>query len=371
MIAEIIFFVCLGLLVQVYILYPWTMKFLSLFKKTPRQPSAATPLQEGRKISIIISAHNEENIIEEKIKNTLELDYPNFEILIGDDGSTDKTAEIIAKYEAVRLIKNERNEGKAATMNKLCSVAAGEIFLFTDANTMIEKSALKHLVNEFADEKVGCVCGQLVLNAENFDLSKGESKYWKGESKLKMLESNFGAVMGSNGALYAIRSNLYSQLPTDKTVMDDFYITVKILMKNYLCVFNKNAIAFENTSASKYGEFNRKVRIGRANFNFLFAFVPLLNPLHPMRAYIFLSHKLLRWLSPFLLIAVFACSAVLYYEHIFYRAFFAFELLFFAFAILYVKIARYFLSMNFALLLGFFKSFFKEKSGAWKKEARN
>jgi len=360
----IIFWICIGLLAQVYILYPWTLRL----KKSRK---SFNPENHGSDnvVSIIIAAHNEESIIAEKIKNTLALNHPNMEILIGDDGSTDKTAEIVAQYSNVRLIKKEKNEGKAAMLNDLCKVAKGEIFLFSDANTMLESSALENMLAMFADEKVGCVCGNLSLKDNSG--TNLESVYWKGESKLKKLESNFGAVMGSNGALYAIRAELYSELPTHKTVMDDFYITAKIMLKNYLCVFCENALAFENTSTSAYIEFKRKVRIGRANFNFLLTFLPMLNPLHPMRAYMFLSHKLLRWLSPFLLLSVFACSILLIHEHIFYKAFLAAELLFVLAALSGVRICNYFLSMNFALFLGFCKSLFKEKSGAWERVERS
>ncbi|MDR3002373.1 MAG: glycosyltransferase family 2 protein [Fibromonadaceae bacterium] len=368
-VVEIIFLLCLILLAQVYILYPLSLRFFSLFKPTP--PSA--PFSGGEFVSIIVAAYNEEKVIEEKIRNTLALDYPKdkVEILIGDDGSSDRTAEIAAKFDEVRLIKKERNEGKSAMLNDLCAAAKGELFLFSDANTMLDNSALKYLAAEFANKRVGCVCGQLSLKDESGSgLSKMESVYWKSESNLKALESNFGAVMGSNGALYAIRSELYPKLPTHKTVMDDFYVTAKILMKNYLCIFCKEALAFENTSASKYGEFKRKTRIGRANFNFLFSFLPLLNPLHPMKAYMFLSHKLLRWLSPFLLLAVFLCSVFLMQEHVFYKAFFALELLFVLAALLGVRVCNYFLSMNFALFWGFCKSFFREKGGAWERVER-
>jgi len=365
-----IFWLTLILLTQVYILYPITLRLFSLFsKKSVKSKKTENP----NLVSIIISAHNEEEIIEQKILNTLALDYPKdkMEIWIGDDGSTDKTAEIAQKFSDVHLYRKEKNEGKAAMLNDLCKKAKGDFFLFSDANTMIEKNALKNLISEFTDNKIGCVCGQLALKDESgSSLSKTESVYWKGETKLKMLESCFGAVMGSNGALYAIRAELYPTLPTHKTIMDDFYITAKILMNNHSCVFCENALAFENTSISKYGEFNRKVRIGRANFNFLFTFFPLLSPLRPMRAYMFLSHKLLRWLSPFLLLALFASSILLIEAHIFYKAFLSIELLFAIAALLGVRVCNYFLSMNFALLLGFCKSFFKESGGAWKRVER-
>jgi len=373
---EIVFFISLALLAQVYVFYPLSLRFFSLFTKKSKHPENLDNrgYRGPDNISIIISAHNEEAVIEEKIKDTLALDWPKdkMEILIGDDGSTDRTAEIVAKFSEVRLVKKERNEGKAAMLNDLRKVAKGEIFLFSDANSMLKSDALKNLAAEFADEKVGCVCGQLVLkNGGEFSLSKVEEVYWKSESSLKELEGRFKAVMGSNGALYAIRSELFSELPTHKTVMDDFYITAKILMKNYSCVFCKNAHAYEHTSTIEYGEFKRKVRIGRANFNFFFTYLPLLSPLHPMKAYMFLSHKLLRWFSPFLLLAVFLSGIFLAYTgHIIFKAFFALELLFILAALLGLRVCNYFLSMNFAIFLGFCKSFFKEKGGGWERVER-
>jgi len=368
-----IFWLSLILLMQVYILYPLTLRLFSRFSKKPEK--LKNPEQYN--VSILISAYNEEDIIEDKIMNTMSLEYPKdkVEIWIGDDGSTDKTSKIVQKYsdafDEINLFKKEKNEGKAAMLNDLSKVAKGEIFLFSDANTMLEENALKNLMSELTDYNIGCICGQLILKDDSDSaLSKVESLYWKGESKLKMLESRFGAVMGSNGALYAIRADLYPELPTHKTVMDDFYITAKILMENYSCIFCEDALAFENTSVSEHGEFNRKVRIGRANFNFLWTFLPLLNPLKPMKAYMFLSHKLLRWLSPFLLLALFASSILLMDGHIFYKAFLILELLFIIASLSGVKVCNYFFVMNFALLLGFFKSFFKERSGAWKRVER-
>ncbi len=373
---ELIFWLCLASLIQVYVLFPWTLRFFWLFKKLFKKRSKRKARNDGDEkfVSIIISAYNEEAIIEEKIRNTLALDYPRdkMEILIGDDGSTDITAEIAALFDEVHLIRKEHNEGKASMLNDLCEVAKGEIFLFSDANSMLEKSALRNLVAEFADEKVGCVCGNLLLKDKSGSkLGKAESLYWKDESKLKMLEGKFGAVMGSNGALYAIRSKLYSVLPIHKTVMDDFYITAKILMADFSCVYCEKALASEKTSLEKYGEFKRKVRIGRANFNFLSNYLPLLNPLRPMKAYIFLSHKLLRWLSPFLLLALFLCSLLLIPEDIFYKAFFTIEFVFVAAAFWGISTYNYFLSMNLALFLGFCKSFLKEENGAWEREERS
>lgn len=370
--VEPVFWLSIVLLTHVYVLYPWTLRFFLLFKKRLKPGRRSSGNEKF--VSIIISAYNEETVIEEKIRNTVALDYPKdkMEILIGDDGSSDITAEIAVLFDEVRLVRKEYNEGKASMLNDLREMAKGEILLFSDANTMLDKLALKNIMAEFADEKVGCVCGNLLLKDESGSkLGKIESLYWEGESRLKMLEGKFGSVMGSNGALYAIRSELYSVLPVHKTVMDDFYITAKILMEDYSCVYCEKALAFETTSMAKYGEFKRKVRISRANFNFLSDYLPLLNPLHPVKAYMFLSHKLLRWLGPFLLLAIFLCSILLIPKSTFYKAIFTFELVFIAASFWGLRTYNYFLSMNLALFLGFCKSFFKEKGGAWKREERS
>jgi len=374
---EFTFWLCIALLAHIYFLYPWTLRIFAFFRKrfgngNSEVESGELRVESGVKsVSIIIAAHNEEAVIEAKINNTLELNYPQMEILIGDDGSTDKTAEIVAKFPEVRLIRHGTNDGKAAMLNYLFQEATGEILVFSDANTMLDSSALENLVAKFADESVGCVCGKLSLIDESgYELSETESIYWSIESNVKHLESCFGAVMGSNGALYAIRASLYPGLPTHKTVMDDFYITVKILMKNYLCVFCENALAFETTSTSKFGEFKRKIRIGRANFNFLSEYLPLLSFRTPMKAYIFLSHKLLRWFSPFFLLILFFSSTLLLQNHVFYKLFLTAELMFTVTAFLGVKVSNYFLSMNLALLIGFCKLFKKEKSGAWERVER-
>ena len=374
-ISKIIFFASCFCLIHCYLIFPLTLPFLSeIFKRKKSLKKEPLP-----KVSILISAYNEESIIEKKIQNLLEIDYPKelLEILIGDDGSKDKTCEIVERYakDGIRLIRAKKNAGKAAMLNQLESFATGSVLLLCDANTMLFPNVVRELVAAFEDKKIGCACGHLILSdSSGTTLGKGESAYWDLESEIKKFEGILDRLIGGNGALYAIRKELYSKLPTKKSVMDDFFIAVKILQKGFFCTFVPFAIGSEMTSSDSEGEYRRKVRIGRANFNFLFSYLPLLNPFRPLTAYLFFSHKFLRWFSPHLIILSFVSLFVLLYtKNGFYITLFSLFLLFLILG--FTKIipqAYYFLSMNLALLKGFFLSFFSsEKGGGWVREARS
>ena len=371
---QISFWVLLILFVHCYVLFPITLPFVSeIFKRkeTENKADCDTP-----KVSILISAYNEEAVIERKIQNLLELDYPKdkLEILIGDDGSTDKTVEIVERYkdQGITLVKAPQNAGKAAMLNRLEKKASGEILLFCDANTMLFPNVVRKLTDPFKDKKIGCACGHLILTDKSgTELGRGESAYWDLESEIKKFEGMMDLLIGGNGALYAIRKELYTDLPTKKSVMDDFFVTTKILQKGYYCTFISSAIGAEQTSKETIGEYRRKVRIGRANFNYLLSYLPLLNPFRPLRCYLFFSPKILRWFSPHIFILLFLVNIPLAWYFSLYRI--SLGILFGFLLVGVFKIipgAYYFLSMNMAMLKGFFLSFGKEKSGGWTREAR-
>ena len=356
-------------------IFPVTLPFVSeLFKRRRRDIIENFELPN---VSLLISAFNEEAVIERKIQNILEIDYPKekLEVLIGDDGSADRTAEFVARYadKGITLVKAPQNAGKAAMLNRLQKIAKGEILVFCDANTMFFPNVVRKLVAPFEDRKIGCVCGHLILSDKSGSmLGQGESSYWDLESEIKKFEGILDRLIGGNGALYAIRKNLYTELPVKKSVMDDFFITTKILEKGYFCTFVASAIGTEQTSKESSGEFRRKVRIGRANFNYLWSYLPLLNPFRPLLAYLFFSHKILRWFSPHIVILLFIINALLLPTGLVYQVSFAFLLL--ALLVCVTKIvpsAYYFMTMNVALLKGFFLSFGREKSGGWAREARS
>ena len=373
--VQVCFWVLLFLVVHCYLLFPMTLPFVSeIFRRRKNLERGDAELPT---VSILISAFNEEAVIERKIQNILELDYPKdkLEVLIGDDGSADKTAEIIARYadQGITLVKAPKNAGKAAMLNRLNKIAKNDILLFCDANTMFFPNVVRKLVVPFQDEKIGCACGHLILSDKSGSaLGRGESSYWDLESEIKKFEGVLDMLIGGNGALYAIRRKLYTELPVKKSVMDDFFVTTKVLEQGYYCTFVTSAIGTEQTSKESSGEFRRKVRIGRANFNFLFSYLPLLNPLHPLLAYLFFSHKILRWFSPHLMILLFVSNALLITSGLVYQISFGLMVV-----ILLVSLTKlvpsgyYFMLMNFAMLKGFFMAFKREKSGGWAREARS
>jgi len=372
---QVAFWALVFLLFLCYCLFPLTLPFVSeLFKRRHRDMVEGDELPM---VSLLISAFNEEAVIERKIRNILEIDYPKekLEVLIGDDGSADSTAEIVARFadQGITLVKAPKNAGKAAMLNRLEKIAQGEILVFCDANTMFFPNVIRKLVAPFRDRKIGCVCGHLILSDKSGSvLGRGESSYWDLESEIKKFEGILDRLIGGNGALYAIRKELYTELPVKKSVMDDFFITTKILQKGYYSTFVPSAIGTEQTSKEGEGEYRRKVRIGRANFNYLFSYLPLLNPFRPLLAYLFFSHKILRWFSPHIMILLFIINALLLMQARIYQATFVFMVI--ALIVCLTKIipsAYYFASMNMALLKGFFLSFRREKSGGWSREARS
>ena len=372
---QVAYWVLLFLVVHCYILFPITLPFISeIFK---RHSHANNESPELPKVSILISAYNEEAVIERKIQNLLELDYPRekLEILIGDDGSADKTTEIVARYtdNGITLVKAPHNAGKAAMLNRLYRHATGEILLFCDANTMLFPNVIRKLTDPFKDKKIGCACGHLILTDKSgSELGRGESAYWDLESEIKKFEGMMDLLIGGNGALYAIRKELYTDLPVKKSVMDDFFVTTKILQKGYYSTFISSAIGTEQTSKETAGEYRRKVRIGRANFNYLLSYISLLNPLRPLRSYLFFSHKILRWFSPHIMILLFLVNIPLAFYYNSYRISIGILILLLLIGLLkIIPGAYYFLSMNMAMLKGFFLSFGKEKSGGWAREARS
>jgi cellulose synthase/poly-beta-1,6-N-acetylglucosamine synthase-like glycosyltransferase len=384
---ELVFVLSGFLLLHTYVLFNVSLPILvELLKglRRKREPLAQLPT-----VSLVISAFNEEDILEQKIQNCLQLDYPKdkLQILIGSDGSKDNTAAILRKY-SDRITPHivEKNRGKAAMLNDLCAMAQGDVLLFSDANTFFFPNVVRKIVQPFADPKLGCVCGHLILtDSGGSALGIGESTYWNIESEIKKFEGMLDIVVGANGALYAIRKALYKPIPVHKSIMDDFYVTVQVLLQGYGSTYLTSALGTEQTSKYGSGEFKRKIRIGRANFNFLFHYLKMLNPAHPLLAYFFFSHKLVRWFSPQLLLLFLCSNVVLLFQSVglvFYLciATLVGQLGFYglaAIAYLFPKVKiplsgspYYFISMNVALLLGFFKSFLPESGGGWQRIER-
>jgi cellulose synthase/poly-beta-1,6-N-acetylglucosamine synthase-like glycosyltransferase len=262
--------------------------------------------------------------------------------------------------------------------------AHGDILVFCDANTMLLRNALQKLLAHFEDPSVGCVCGRLILHdAGHSALGIGESIYWNLESEIKKLEGKLGIVIGANGGIYAIRRELFERIPVDKTVMDDFFVTTRVLKAGKAAIYEPQAIGSEETSLETYGEFHRKVRISQANFNLLSKYAPLLNPFRGLVAYGFFSHKFLRWIAPVLMMVLLVSNAILLAKGapFFYATFAAQVLLYSVAGLGYARngktrksklllIPFYFVSMNLALLIGMFRAMFKSEGGMWRRIER-
>ncbi len=291
-----------------YVLYPLLLMFgASFIRKKGVAPSEHMPL-----VSLVVAAHNEEAVIEEKIRNTASMDYPKdlLEFLIGSDGSTDRTDEICKRHREVNFERIEPRGGKANILNTLISKARGEIIVLSDANTIIESSALKMMMRHFEDPSVGGVCGRLVLVSDPQKLQDTERAYWRYESRIKELESQLYSTIGANGGIYAIRKALFVPLPPD-TIIDDFVISMNLLQVGSRLVFEPAAIAREEVSKSFKDEFWRKVRIGAGNLQALLRQANFISRASVFVAFAYLSHKVIRWLAPFLLVAVWLCSFAL------------------------------------------------------------
>lgn len=292
------------ILIYTYIIYPLTMALIGLRSRA----DLVRPLQLPS-ASLVIPAHNEEDLIEEKIKNSLALNYPDLEIIVASDGSTDRTAELSMAFEGVRFLEFERRRGKASVLTDAVQASRGEVLCFCDANVMLHQDALWRMVVHFVDEEVGGVTGDVRLQSAVSSFGFGESLYYRLERSIQMGESNLGAVIGVDGGMYVIRRELFGELPAD-TVLDDFSISMNVLRSGKKLLYEPTAIADENATELAMDEYRRRVRIGIGAAQFLARGVfPLWT--QPRRLLMFASHKLLRWISPWLVLALFIAAIAL------------------------------------------------------------
>lgn len=384
-IFEIFFWMGIVALIYAYLGYP--LFLLSLNKLFYSKPlSDKKTIIRWPTVSILIAAYNEEKVINGRIQNCLEVDYPAglLDIWIASDGSSDNTNEIVKSYakkdKKIHLLEFPRT-GKSRVLNKAISYVKSEIVVFSDANTEFESAALKNLISHFFDPDIGCVCGRLVYrNPDGIISGKGESLYWRFETVLKKIESKLGYVAGANGAIYAIRRELFKPLPP-KTINDDFMTSMQIVKKGFKCIYEENAIAYENVALTMKSEFNRHVRDSAGHYIAVCHLLGLLNPFLGVRSFIYWSHRMLRWLAPFMLIFLFFSNIILL-NNIFYKNLLFLQVGFYLLSVIglvsiksirlpfFVYVPFYFCNLNLALLLGFFKAFTGKQKTTWERTER-
>jgi len=377
------FGLCAAVVAFAYVGYPVLVWLLSrCFGRDPAPPAVESA--DLPAVSLLIAAHNEEEGIEERVRNALALRYPpdKLEIVIASDGSTDATDEIVRRYadRGVRLFAFPVNRGKAAVLNDSIQRLRGEIVVLSDANTRMNPDAVRQLAAWFADPAVGVVCGKLILN----DPATGRNAdglYWKYETFLKECESRLGALLGCNGANYAIRRSVFPTVPAG-TIIDDFVIPLQARRQTGCRVqFDAEAVAWEDTPPDLSCEFRRRSRIGAGGFQTIARLWPLLSPAHGWISLTLLGHKVFRWFTPFCLIGLLVLNVVLLrvpgFEYLLagQAAFYATAAAA-AFlparprALRPLRLTTMFATMNLALLVGFFRWATGVQRGTWERTAR-
>ncbi len=326
-----VFWLAAGLVAYTYLGYACWLRLRMLWRIRPVQRGSSTPL-----VSIAMVVRNEEKILEAKLQNLLGLDYPadQCQIVVVSDGSTDRTEEILrahARDSRVHIVLNQLGQGKASGLNDAMDLAAAEIVVFTDARQLIDRGAVRLLVENFADPDVGCASGELMLgDATTGESSQGLGLYWRIEKQVRKLESASGSVVGATGALYAVRRELLTRVPPG-TILDDVYLPMQVVRQRKRVILDERARAWDHPHQGTGREFSRKVRTLSGNYQLLQLAPWLLSGSNPIR-FEFVSHKLLRLAVPFALAAMLAATLVL--TGAFYRGMLILQLVFYALSVL-------------------------------------
>jgi len=292
-------------LAHAFVIYPGLLLPLArLLRKSIRHDESYLPA-----VTLLIVAYNEAAVIEAKLLNSLSLDYPpdRLRIVVASDGSIDGTNEIVAAYAGrrVELLAFPENRGKTAALNDAMRGIDSEIVLFSDANVIYDGSAVRKLVRNFADPRVGAVSGKVVLCSENLSYSLGERAYYGIEHAIQRCEGALGALIGTDGAMYAIRRSLFCA-PSADTILDDLVIALGIARTGYLVLHEQEALGFEENLLEFPREFRRKARIIAGGYQCLLRGTVLPRWSQPLLMFCFLSHKVLRWGSGLLILALLA-----------------------------------------------------------------
>jgi len=300
---EVLFWFSFGMLCYIFVGYPVVL--LALCAVVPAKKVKKEPIRP--RVSLIISCYNEAQIIEEKINNSLALDYPKdiLQIVVVSDASSDSTDDIVTRYaeDGVILLRQEERLGKTTGLNSAVEMVDSDVIVFSDANAMYQEDAISKLVENFADETVGYVVGYAKYTDGSISSSaKNETAYWNYEGFVKKWESRLHSVVGGDGAIYAIRRGLYT--PLLATDINDFVNPLQIICKGYRGIYEPGAVCFEETAGSFLKEINRKKRIVNRSFAGLLRVRAVMNPfVTGLFSWQVISHKLLRWFTPLFLFA--------------------------------------------------------------------
>jgi cellulose synthase/poly-beta-1,6-N-acetylglucosamine synthase-like glycosyltransferase len=382
-----IFWCCAGLLLHSYMLYPLLLWIFARGKTLPND--IYENAEQFPTVSILLSVHNEAQVIGQKLRSTLETSFPlsKLEFLIGSDASSDQTDAIIQRVAVsnanVKLIRFENRSGKIAVMNQLAERASGEILLLTDANVFFTRDTISELVKHFKRSDLAVVAGNIRPPAQSsIGIAEQESAYQLFENHIKYREGVlWGATMGAFGGCYAVRKEFFTPTPS-RFIVDDFYITLAALQKGGKAIMEPAALCHEEVSELLREEFRRKSRIGAGNFQIMGRFGNLISPAYGGIAFAFLSHKVLRWLGPFFIIGAYLSNFAIAQQHPFYTVCLWVQTILFLICFLDVVLGKlnvqwpgvryisHFYLMNLALLNGFFKFITGIEHNVWQPTQR-
>lgn len=393
-VCEILFWVSIFIVFYTYIGYGILLYVLVKIKeclcKPVRRPIPADA--DLPELTLFIAAYNEEDVVNEKMRNCLELDYPadKLHIFWVTDGSDDHTGELLSHWPQATVLHQPQRRGKTAALNRGMHFVKTPLVVFTDANTNLNREALRKIVYAFTNPKVGCVAGEkrIAVQARDNAASGGEGMYWKYESTLKALDARLYSAVGAAGELFAIRRDLFEEMKTD-TLLDDFILSLHIVMRGYTIAYCADAYAMESGSADMREEEKRKVRIAAGGLQSIWRLRPLLNPFrYGIFCFQYISHRVLRWsLTPILLFLLLPLNTILIFTTstpLLYAVVWLLQSLFYLMGswgyylstkhiknkILFVP--YYFLFMNINVIRGF--NYLRKRkgnaSGAWEKAKR-
>ena len=388
--VTIFFWISLGILFYCYAGYGVILFLLTRIKQffAPRKEKQSEDFVLP--VTLIVTAYNEKIIIENKIANTLSLDYPpnKLNIIFITDGSIDGSEEIVRKFPSIVSMHLPERKGKYAAIKRAMKQVQTPIVVFSDANTILNAACIKNIAAHYANEKTGGVAGEKKITRHKTMSAVGEAEglYWQYESFMKKLDAGFNTVTGAAGELFSIRTALFKELEDD-LILDDFVISMQICLEGYRIEYEPEAFAIELPSASLTEEEKRKVRISAGAYQSIVYLKECLNIFkYPLLSFQYISRRLLRWVfCPIMLVILLLSNFLLIcYQvtDIFYNGFLVAQIVFYLFAFagwLLVRAGKraglfgipfYFVFMNYCLVKGFIKFVKGKQSVLWEKSMR-
>ena len=384
------FWISLSVLFFCYIGYGLILLLLNAVKSIMVSSKLSSEAKEWLPVTLIVAAYNEEAILEQKISNTLAIDYPadKLNIIFITDGSADESVNIINKYPSVTLFHQQQRKGKFAAIKRAMQSVSTPVVIFSDANSMLNKECIRRMVMHYQDQKTGGVAGEkkIIRTKQVSAIGEAEGLYWQYESFLKKQDAGFNSVVGAAGELFSIRTELFKPV-NDELILDDFVTSMQVCIQGYKIAYEPGAFATELPSASLAEEEKRKTRIAAGAYQSIGYLKSCLNLFkYPLLAFQYISRRLLRWVCcpPLLLILLISNLFIVSQGlmPVFYTLFLYTQLFFYGMALtgwLFVieekkagilTIPFYFVFMNYCLLKGFYRFIKGRQTVLWEKSLR-